>query len=142
VDSLLHPLGSLGYAWLAVGVVVSFLVALAMAIFRAVRSVENEFGPRNPRVGPEFYSRIGKKGGERGRGNEEAPPRSDISKKPAREESSSMRALRTALRDEIDDAQRKSFWPTFWLNLGTNFLTNLFFFILGIAVTLLLSQAH
>lgn len=38
--------------------------------------------------------------------------------------------------------RRKSFWPNLWLNLFTNFLTNLVFFILGVVVTLYLSQPH
>jgi hypothetical protein len=50
--------------------------------------------------------------------------------------------IQLAVRSELHSAQRKSFWPTFWLNLGTNFITNLIFFAIGVAVTLWTTQGR
>jgi hypothetical protein len=49
---------------------------------------------------------------------------------------SSSEHLRLAVRDELRAERRASFWPTFWLNLGTNFVVGVIFYALGIATTL------
>jgi len=53
-----------------------------------------------------------------------------------------IRGLRAALRVELTADRRKSFWPDLWLNLGTNFFTNLIFFALGVIVTLWTTHPH
>jgi hypothetical protein len=50
--------------------------------------------------------------------------------------------LRPLLRDELTADRRKSFWPNVGVSLLTNFIVGLIFFVLGVVVTLYLSQPH
>jgi hypothetical protein len=54
----------------------------------------------------------------------------------------SLARIVTAVRTELQNDRRSSFWPNFWVNLSTNFIVGLVFFGLGVVVTLYLSQPH
>lgn len=65
------------------------------------------------------------------------PPTGPYGSPPARPTGSfGMDPMRVAVREELRAERRESFWPNFWLNVGTNFVVGGIFFGLGIATTL------
>jgi hypothetical protein len=51
------------------------------------------------------------------------------------EEEVALGPIGAAVKEQLRAASRAAFWPSFWANLGINFVSGLVFFVLGIVTT-------
>lgn len=128
MDSALRTVGENPFLLLAIGVAVAFLWTLITGLIRTAR--RRQAFRKYIRDGGQIFSPI------------VVPVAPEITdeREQQPEEPMNLRTVRAAMHRELELERMISFRANFWLNLLTNFITNLVFFILGVVVTLLTTR--